>query len=150
MVDALCCTPYLCDSKSKFLCNSKGRGASDTAGGGGCLCAVLHWSVLPFRTKGDCLGNTTDCDLEDIPGSVSLSTAHISHVPSRRGAMALTLRHSCEYTQSQVSSSVFLEWMSATTGTLKKNLKLCTTTSREILLTIIALEEHSENSHVDE
>lgn len=42
------------------------------------------------------------------------------------------------------------EWKSATTGTLKKNLKLCTTTSREILLTIIALEEHSENSHVDE
>lgn len=60
------------------------------------------------QNKGDCLGNTTDCDLEDIPGAVSLSTAHISHVPSRRGAMALTLRHSCEYTQNQVSSSVFL------------------------------------------
>lgn len=44
------------------------------------------------KNKQDCLGNTTDCDLEDIPGTVSLFTEHTSHVPSRTWAMTLTLR----------------------------------------------------------
>lgn len=42
VLDVLGWTLYLCDLKYKFLCKGKGRGVSDTGGGGGCLCAVLH------------------------------------------------------------------------------------------------------------
>lgn len=73
---------YICVPCNMYICaHGKGKGLAHFRHRWGpcvwCLCVVLHWSVPPYRTSDQYLGNTTHCDPTDIPGTVSLSTEHI-------------------------------------------------------------------------
>lgn len=79
----------------------------NTAGGGGCLCAVLHWSVLPYRTNktASATPQTVTQRTFQVLFHCQQSTFHMSFLEHEQW---LWRWDSCEYTQIQVTYFEFL------------------------------------------
>lgn len=82
MVDGRHWVQQLCDLKiykCTFRTYARNRDWAVSGSAGGTVCVQCVIEAYRCIEQKDCLGNTTDCDLEDIPGTVSLSTEQISH-----------------------------------------------------------------------